>query len=504
MRFLTRSLGGLFLLALTLGLLALSGRVLTDAVQTRLEGGGPAMPARERVFTANLMTATPVDFAPVTLAFGEIRSSRTLELRAPRGGEVLELSPGFRDGATVQAGELLVRLDPSDAQAALDLAEVDLANAEAETRDAARALTLARDDLVAAEEQETLRRQALERQREILVRGAGSEATVETAALALSSARQSTLSRASALNAAEARVDQSATALTRAQIALSETERALRETRLHAAFDGVLSGVSVVQGRILGANEALGQLIDPTAMEVAFRLSTTQFGRLIGADGALIDAELSVGLDIAGTEILARGRLDRAGAAVGEGQTGRLVYATLEAAGGFRPGDFVTVRVAEPLLDGVVILPATALGQRGTVLALGNEDRLEELPVTLIRRQDDHVVIEAAAIAGREIVTERSPLLGAGIKVRPVRPEAAPGTPGDTAQDAPGAPARMAATDAAPAMMTLTEDRRARLIAHVEGLSRIPPEARARILAQLAEPEVPARMIERLESRMGG
>jgi len=492
MRFLTRSLTGLLLLAVTLGLLALAGQTLRNAVQARLEGGGTAMPARERVFTANLTIATPVDFAPVTLAFGEIRSARTLELRAPRGGEVVYLSPAFRDGASVRAGELLLRLDPSDAQAARDLAAVDLANAEAETRDAARALALTRDDLAAAEDQEALRRQALDRQREILARGVGSEAAVETAALALSAARQATLSRTSALNGAEARVDQSATARTRAGIALTEAERALRETELFASFDGVLSGVSVVPGRILGANESLGQLIDPAEMDVIFRLSTAQFGRLIDADGQLIEADLTVGLDVSGTELLARGRLDRAGAAVGEGQSGRLVYATLEAAGGFRPGDFVTVRVAEPVLDAVVILPASALGQRGTVLALAGDDRLEELPARLIRRQDDRVILDPEGLAGREIVTERSPLLGAGIKVRPVRPETLSGAD----------PARTAA--AIPAMIALSPERRARLVAFVEGNSRMPAEARARILAQLAEPEVPAQVIERLESRMGG
>jgi multidrug efflux pump subunit AcrA (membrane-fusion protein) len=492
MRFLTRSLTGLLLVALTLGLLAMAGRMLGDAVQARLEGGGPAMPARERVFSANLVTASAQEFAPVTLAFGEIRSARTLELRAPRGGEVVYLSPAFRDGASVRAGELLLRLDPSDAQATRDLAAVDLENAEAETRDAARALALARDDLAATEDQETLRQQALDRQREILARGVGSEAAVETAALALSSARQAVLSRISAQNAAEARVDQSATALTRARIALTEAERALRDTELHAAFDGVLSGVSVVPGRILGANEALGQLIDPDAMEVSFRLSTAQFGRLIDAAGGLIEADLTVALDVSGTELLARGRLDRAGAAVGEGQSGRIVYAMLEAAGGFRPGDFVTVRVAEPELGAVVVLPATALGQNGTLLALGAEDRLEELPATLIRRQDDRVILSPEGIAGREIVTERSPLLGAGIKVRPIRPEAATLT----------GPARTAA--ATPEMVALTPERRARLVAFVEASSQMPAEARARILAQLSEPEVPAPVIERLESRMGG
>jgi hypothetical protein len=52
--------------------------------------------------------------------------------------------------------------------------------------------------------------------------------------------------------------------------------------------------------------------------------------------------------------------------------------------------------------------------------------------------------------------------------------------------------------------VALTPERRAALIAFVEGNDRMPAEAKTRILAQLAEDQVPTRVIERLESRMGG
>ena len=53
-------------------------------------------------------------------------------------------------------------------------------------------------------------------------------------------------------------------------------------------------------------------------------------------------------------------------------------------------------------------------------------------------------------------------------------------------------------------MIELTEERRAKLVAFVEANTRMPEAAKARVLAQLAEPQVPAQMIERLESRIGG
>jgi multidrug efflux pump subunit AcrA (membrane-fusion protein) len=495
MRFFRRSLVGLLLLALTLGLLAMAGQTLRTAFEAKTAGDRPGQPARERIFSVNVITATPSALAPVLTAFGEVRSRRTLELRAPRPGTVIALGDGVEDGATVTAGQLLLRLDPADATAARDLAQSDTARAEAEAREAERALLLSHEDVAAAQAQASLRQQALARQHDIQARGVGSVAAVETAALAASSADQALLSRRSALAQAEARVDQSKTALSRQAITLSEAERALRETELFAEFDGVLNGISTVPGRILGSNERLGELIDPTALEVAFRISTAQFARLIDPDGQLVPAVVTAALEVSGAELIAQGALTRVGAAVGEGQTGRLVYATLSTAPGFRPGDFVTVRISEPELENVIALPATALGADGAVLALTAEDRLEALPAILQRRQGDMVILSATGLEGRELVRERSPLLGAGIKVKPIRaPDAAQTETANTTASAP----------ALPEFVILTPERRAALIAFVEGNQRMPAEAKNRILAQLAQEKVPVSVIERLESRMGG
>jgi RND family efflux transporter MFP subunit len=491
MRFLARSLTGLFLAALTVGLLALAGSLVVGALSDRLATDRPGQPARERVFAANVVTVTAGQVTPETVAFGEIRSRRTLELRAPRGGRVVEIAAGVEDGAAVRQGQMLVRLDPADALSARDLAQAGLGDVEAEARDAGRGLTLARDDLAAAETQAELRRQALTRQEDLQRRGVGSPAAVETAALAVSSAEQAVLSRRSALAQAEARVDRAASDTARARITLDEAERALADTEIRASFDGRLNGVTVVEGGLVGANERLADLIDPDRLEVSFRLSTAQFARLLDDAGNLINAPVTVSLDVLGAEITARGRIERVGAAVGEGATGRLVYASLDAARGFRPGDFVTVSIAEPVMDGVALLPATAVDSSGAVLLVGEDDRLEARTVPVLRRQGDHVILDVSAIAGREVVIERSPLLGAGIRINPIRP-------------ATSASVSAPAADVAAQTIELTPERRAILIAFVEGNSRMPEDAKARMLEQLAQDKVPAQVVARLEDRMGG
>ncbi|MEL7261031.1 MAG: HlyD family efflux transporter periplasmic adaptor subunit [Pseudomonadota bacterium] len=485
MRFLRQSLMGLVLAALSLGLMAYAVQMVGGAIQAQLALEEATPPVRERIFAVGVVRAEAGTETPVLESFGEVRSRRTLELRAAATGRVIELSEGFEDGGEVTAGQVLLRIDPSDAQAERERAEADLLDAEAEVRDAERGLILARDEEMAAQDQANLRERAFLRQQDLAERGVGTAAAVEDAELAAASARQSVLSRRLAVAQAEARVDQAQTRLARAGIALNDARRMLDDTTVTAPFDGTLSATDVVQGRLIAANEKLADLIDPGALEVSFRVSTAQYSRILGPEGNLIDAPVTAILDVSGVDLSARGVISRASAGVGETQTGRLVFARLDSAPGFKPGDFVTVQVQEPPLDGVVRLPAAALDANNTVLVLGDEDRLEAVEVQLMRRQGDDVLVRARGLAGRDVVDARSPLLGAGIRVRPVRPAEA------------GVPTE-------PEMVELSEERRARLVAFVEGNQRMPAEAKARVLARLSEDRVPANMVARLESRMGG
>ena len=473
---------GLFLSAVTLGLLVWAVQMVGGAVQTRMADTPAAPPARERVFSVNVLTAEAGTQTPVLESFGEIASRRMLELRAADGGRVIGLAEGFEDGGRVRAGDVLVRIDPADAQAAVQRGQSDLADALAEERDAARSVTLAEDEVLAAQEQAELRVRAAARQVDLAGRGVGTTAATETAELAAAAARQAVLSRRLALAQAQARVDQAATARMRAEIALAEVERRLEDTILIAPFDGTLSAPGVVEGGLVSANERVADLIDPDDLEVSFRLSNAQYARLLDPQGEIIKADVQVTLDASGVDLAASGRITRTSAAAGEGQTGRLVFAALETAAGFQPGDFVTVRVQEPALENVIALPASAVDAAGSVLVLGTDDRLEDATVTVLRRVGDTVLVRGN-IAGREVVEARSPLLGAGISVKPLRKGAAP---------------------QAPEMLKLSQERRAKLVAFIEGNSRMPAEAKARALAQLAEPMVPAQMVERMESRMGG
>ena len=116
---------------------------------------------------------------------------------------------------------------------------------------------------------------------------------------------------------------------------------------------------------------------------------------------------------------------------------------------------------------------------------VGEDERLKEAEVQLVRRQGNDVLVRSRELRDAKVVAERSPVLGAGIKVRVLLAEG---------EDEP----------VAPSTIKLDPERRAKLIAFVEGNKYIPKDAKNRILDQLKKPEVPSAVVERLEKRIGG
>ena len=133
---------------------------------------------------------------------------------------------------------------------------------------------------------------------------------------------------------------------------------------------------------------------------------------MLDDNGDLLKAPVSIALTNTDQGLTADGVIIRDSASVAKGQTGRQVYAKLTKSVGFKPGDFVAVKVEEPTLNWVVALPATALDASNSVLFLGEGERLEEAQVKLMRRQGNEVIVRSRDLTGKEIVAQRTPVLG--------------------------------------------------------------------------------------------
>jgi multidrug efflux pump subunit AcrA (membrane-fusion protein) len=421
MKFMTRGLMGLFLAVLTGALMMAAATVFMSALKGSSSGAGHGGKAHERVFAVNVSRIESITATPIVKTFGEIISGRTLEIRAASNGTLVQMSNDFREGGKVLEGDLLFQTDPATASANAQLAQASLDEAKVEISEANDALGLAQDELRAAIHQYELRQQVLARQKSLRDRGIGTETAMETAALSASTAEQSTLAKRQSLANAKARINRAKITLSRSEINYNEANRKLSDTSVFAKFDGVLSEVEGDLGGLVNANERLGKLIDPNALEVSFRVSNAEFNRMANALNTLNQAKVFVAFDGIKNSISAT--IDRVSADVGEGQTGRELYASLdpEQATTARPGDFVSVRIEELPLDNVAILPATAVSAAGEILVLDEDDRLVAHTVRILRKQGDKIIIAIGDLSGQEIVLERAPQLGAGIKVEPRR-----------------------------------------------------------------------------------
>ena len=96
MRFLMRGLVGLALMAIMVGFAGVGAYRLYGAMT--VEETARQRPARERSYTVNVAPLAPQSISPVTIAYGEIESWRTLQLRASSEGRLVDVASKFRDG----------------------------------------------------------------------------------------------------------------------------------------------------------------------------------------------------------------------------------------------------------------------------------------------------------------------------------------------------------------------------------------------------------------------
>ena len=115
MRFLSRSLLGLFLGFMTLALLMLAAGAVWRAATASDDAGGPGRGAREQVYTARLIRVEAGPGVPVMQVYGQVASRRELQLRAGAAGRIVMLADALQEGGSVAAGQLLARIDPSSA-----------------------------------------------------------------------------------------------------------------------------------------------------------------------------------------------------------------------------------------------------------------------------------------------------------------------------------------------------------------------------------------------------
>jgi HlyD family secretion protein len=217
-------------------------------------------------------------------ASGEIVATRFADLGSSVMGRLVTLS--VREGDRVRAGQILARIDPVQAEAAVDATSAALTALAADAQATAAAVRAAEADLAAAEARRRRADQTLERARSLSDSGLMPKADLDAAvaeadtAQAQFAAAQAAFTRArQALDAAEGRVAQG-----RAEQA--RTRDLLAKTAITAPIDGVVTRLDVEEGEmvVIGVQNQPGTILmtisDLSALDAEVKVAEADVLRL--------------------------------------------------------------------------------------------------------------------------------------------------------------------------------------------------------------------------------
>lgn len=376
-----------------LGVVALAGaaywgflayRKSGDAVPPRQAGAEATPPAR-----VSIETVASMDVPIAVDGIGTVQGFNTVTIRPRIDGAIIEI--GFKEGQSVNAGDILFRIDPRPYKATLDQAKAKLQQSRAQ-------LEFAKLDF--------------ERSQQLITRGAVSKQQLD--------------STQSQVHMLQAQIEAD-----KATIEAAQTQ--LDYTTIRSPIDGRVGLRGVDIGNIVnaGASTSLVVVTQIKPISVVFTLPESSLTPLSAAM-----TKGQVGVIVSGRDSrkpVARGTIDSLDNQI-DATTGTIKLKSVlpNADLTLWPGQFVNVRVELDVLRNRVAVPSAAIqrGPEGEFVYVVKPDRTVEARLIQIAVQSDGwAVIGGGLQPSERIVTEGAFRLRPGMSVVPAgarRPGQAP------------------------------------------------------------------------------
>ena len=398
--------------------------VVAVCVAYALIASKPQPASVETTEKAWLVQVMPVELgthAPSLTLYGRVDSLWSTQLTAAVEADVLAVAhiPGDR----VRKGQVLVRLDPQDAQLRLDQAQADLAGTQAQER--AETIRHTANQTSLPRDQRLLRLAQSEARR--LNKLVAKKVTTQSA---LDNARQQVQLRAIALTQREQTIAEHTTRLaeiqarlTRAEAAVAQATLAVQRCQVTAPFNGVISQQQVAPGQRVRVGQTLLALYDTDAMVIRTQIPNRYLASIRQAMANEIALPVQGTLD--GQTITAQIRNVGGEVAVGTGGIEAL-FSVQGAQSGLLQGRFVSLTLSLPALSGIVAVPHEALYGSNQVYHLDETNRLRSVSVermgeTRLDVHRSHVLVRSPQLQpGMKLVITQLPQAIDGLLVRQV------------------------------------------------------------------------------------
>lgn len=216
--------------------------------------------------------------------FGRVEAEHSWTAIAEVEGRVLRVASGLDTGSIVEAGTLLVEIDQTDNElsrqktlANIAAVEADLAELDREEENAKRLLLVEQRILTVAAAE-------LERVRALLDRGAGTQATVDTAEKSYLAQQTSVTNLTNTLSLFPAQRDALKATQAVRLAELAEANRALEKSVITAPFRGRVASKDIEVGQFARTGDTLLSLDSTAAAQVTAEVQPSSFGPVVFSD----------------------------------------------------------------------------------------------------------------------------------------------------------------------------------------------------------------------------
>lgn len=230
----------------------------------------------ERAVPASVMRAELRPVAPTAVGYGTAMPLRSWNCIAEVGGTIESIHPLLESGNQIEAGSLLVQIDPRDYQLRVDQRKADLEVAEARVAELSASEQADRQSLAVEQELLKILEAEQERLRGLRSTRAASQSEFDRARTEYLRQQRSIQNLRNSLSLLPARIAAARAQVSLAEAALAEAERQLERTRIVAPFSGRLSGVTIEPGQVVTQGRELFSLLDLETIEIEAKFALSQ------------------------------------------------------------------------------------------------------------------------------------------------------------------------------------------------------------------------------------
>ena len=359
---------------------ALAIVIFSTLISTR-----PQAPTQDRPSQAVLVDTQRIDFAdlsPTLTLYGRLEAPQMANLRAAVTADVLEVH--VFDGQQVKQGDVLIELDPQEAQLALDQAAAELALIDAQI--AAEQSQLKRNEALLSTQQQLvdLAKAAVNRAEKLQQSQLSSQALLDES-ISLQQQQNLTLKqRQFDIQDHPIRIAELNARRQQAQAQLNRAELDLSRTVISAPFSGRISSRQIAKGDRVQIGDALMTLYDMQQLELRASISQRY---LVDIYPVLEKQSLNAMAQIAGQQY--QFELQRLAGEVNANVAGRDGLFRLKGEPGpLAVGEFVSVQLTLPPRGNSIAIPYSALYGLDRVYRV-RDNRLEAVQVSKIGDYSD-------------------------------------------------------------------------------------------------------------------